>query len=77
MRIRSWGLAIVTTVLTPWIGPHVDQYVPAGWVLWRGGVEDANKSFWIIAAAGAGLVFLVWCTLFHWVAGRVAPGARR
>ncbi len=50
---------------------------PAGWVLWRGGVEDADTSFWIIAAAEVRVVFLVWCTLFRWVAGRVAPGARR
>lgn len=77
MRFHFWWLAIVATVLTPWIGPHVDRYVPAGWVLLRGGVEDADRGFWIIAVAGAGLVFLAWFTLFRWVAGRVFPGARR
>ncbi len=33
MQTHRWWLAIVATLPTPWIGPHIDQYVPVGWVL--------------------------------------------
>jgi uncharacterized membrane protein len=77
MRFRSWLLAIVATALTPWMGPHVDQYVPVGWVLLRGGTEDADRGFWVIAPAVVSVVFLIWFVLLRWLAGSVAPGGRR
>ena len=30
MQSHRWWLAIVATLLTPWIGPHIDKYVPVG-----------------------------------------------
>lgn len=66
--MRPWRLAIVAAVLTPWMGPHVDQYVPVGWVLVRGGAEGADRRFWVVAAAVMGGVFLGWFVLFRWLA---------
>lgn len=64
MQTHRWWLAIVATLLTPWIGPHIDQYVPVGWVLFRAGAEDADRGFWIIAAVALGVIYLVWLVLF-------------
>ena len=68
MQTHRWWLAIVATLLTPWIGPHIDQYVPVGWVLFRAGAEDADRGFWIIAAVSLGVIYLVWLVLFSGLA---------
>lgn len=71
MRLRPWRLAVVAAVLTPWMGPHVDHYVPLGWVLVRGGAEGADRGFWVVAAGVVGVVFLAWFVLFRWLAARL------
>ncbi|MFC5302845.1 hypothetical protein [Azospira restricta] len=76
MQIRRWWLAIVATLLTPWIGPHVDRYVPVGWVLLRAGAEGADRGFWGIAAIGLGGVFLAWLALFSGLAAWLARRRR-
>ncbi len=72
-RALRWLSAATAALLTPWIGPHVDQYVPVGWILFRS-VRDAPGEFWIIAAAACGAICLVWYALFS---GMVAWFRRR
>lgn len=76
MQTHRWWLAIVATLLTPWIGPHVDRYVPVGWVLLRVGAEDADRGFWALAVAGLGVVFLAWLVLFSGLAAWLARRRR-
>ena len=64
MQTHRWWLAIIATLLTPWIGPHIDQYVPVGWVMFQAGTEDADSGFWVIAAAALGVIYLAWLVLF-------------
>jgi hypothetical protein len=64
MQTYRWWLAIIAALLTPWIGPHIDQYVPVGWVLFRAGTEDTDRGFWVIAAVALGVIFLAWLVLF-------------
>lgn len=74
MQSHRWWLASVVTLLTPWIGPHIDQYVPVGWVLFQAGAEEVERSFWIIAAVVLGVIYTVWLVLFSalfaWLARR-------
>ena len=72
---RGW-LAIIATLLTPWIGPHIDQYVPVGWVLFRAGTEDADRGFWIITALALGIIYLMWLVLFSGLAAWLARRRR-
>ena len=59
---------MVATLLTPWIGPHVDRYVPVGWVLLQASTENADRGFWVIAAVAVGVLYLVWFALFSGIA---------
>lgn len=72
MQAHRWWLAIVATLLTPWIGPHIDQYVPVGWVLFQAGAQDADRGFWGIAAVALGVLYLVWLVLFSWLVAWLA-----
>lgn len=74
LQTHRWWLAFVATLLTPWIGPHIDQYVPVGWVLFRAVAEDVDRGFWVIAAVALGVIYLVWLMLFS---GLAAWFARR
>lgn len=74
MQTHRWWLAIVATLLTPWIGPHIDRYVPVGWVLFQANTEGADRGFWVIAAVALGVIYLAWLVLF---AGLAAWLARR
>lgn len=76
MQKRRWRLAMVATLLTPWIGPHIDQYLPVGWVLLRSGAEDADLGFWVIAALGLGVIYLAWLVLFSGLAAWLARRRR-
>lgn len=52
MKRRSFlWLALPGALLTPWIGPHVDQYLPLGLVLVRAPREHPDAGFWLIAGA--------------------------
>lgn len=76
MRTHRWWLAVVATLLTPWIGPHIDQYVPAGQVLFRAGAEDADRGFWVIAAVALGVVYLAWLVFLSGLAAWLARRRR-
>lgn len=72
MQTYRWWLAIVATLLTPWIGPHIDRYVPVGWVLFQAGTEGADSGFWVIAAVALGIIYLAWLALFSGLAAWLA-----
>lgn len=76
MQIHRWWLAIIATLLTPWMGPHIDQYVPVGQVLLRAGTEDADRGFWIIAVSALGVIYLTWLALFSGLAAWLAHRRR-
>lgn len=76
MQTHRWWLAIVATLLTPWIGPHIDQYVPVGRVLFRAGTEDADDGFWVIAAVALAVIYLAWLVLFSGLAAWLARRRR-
>lgn len=68
IRTHRWWVAIVATLLTPWIGPHVDRFVPVGQVLFHAGAENADRGFWVIAAVALGVIYLAWLVLFSGLA---------
>jgi hypothetical protein len=59
-----WLLAFVAALLTPWIGPHMDRYVPIGWVLIQAGSEKPDAGFWILAGAFLLIAYAAWLLLF-------------
>jgi hypothetical protein len=73
--VKRLLLALVATLLTPWLGPHVDQYVPMGWVLIKA-PGNAPGSFWVLAVAACGVVYLVWLGVFTAVAAWLASRRR-
>ncbi len=64
LRTHRWWLAIAATLLTPWIGAHLDRYVALGWVRLNAGTADADRGFWVIAAAAFCVKGLVWFGVF-------------
>lgn len=72
MQTYRWWLAIVATLLTPWIGPHIDQYVPVAQVLLHAGAENADHGFWVVAAVALGAIYLAWLVLFSGLAALLA-----
>lgn len=76
IRTHRWWVAIVATLLTPWIGPHVDRFVPVGQVLFHTGAENADHGFWIIAAVALGVIYLAWLVLFSGLAAWLARHRR-
>ncbi len=76
MQTHRWWLAVVATLLTPWIGPHIDRYVPVGWVLFQADTEDADSGFWVIAAVALGVIYLAWLVLFYGLAAWLARRRR-
>ena len=63
MSTHRWWLALVGALLTPWIGPHLDRYVPVGWVLLRALGEKPDVAFWLIAAVLLAVAYGVWLAL--------------
>lgn len=74
LRTHRWWMSVVATLLTPWVGPHIDRYVPVGRVLLQAGAADADRGFWVIAAVASCVYGLVWFGLFSglavWLARR-------
>ena len=60
MSFHRWWLALVATLLTPWLGPHSDAYVPIGWVLLRAGSESPDMGFWIVAGILLCVAYGLW-----------------
>lgn len=76
IRILRWWLAIVATSLAPWIGPHIDRYVPVGQVLFHAGAENAGHGFQVIAAVALGGIYLAWFVRFSGFAACLARHRR-
>lgn len=68
MQRYRYCLAIIATLLTPWIGPHIDEYVPLVLLVFRASREGADYGFWVIAAATLGVAFLAWLAFFSGIA---------
>jgi hypothetical protein len=64
MNAHRWWLALVATLLTPWIGPHVDGYLPLGWVLAQARSSSAGGGFWAIAGVLLSIAYGAWFALF-------------
>lgn len=76
MRAHRWWLAFVATLLTPWIGPHIDQYVPLGGLLLRVGAGEADSGFWVIAGMVICVIYLAWFGLLSGLAAWLARHRR-
>ncbi len=63
MAMHRWWLALIAVLLTPWVGPHIDGYIPVGWVLIRATSEAPDPGFWVIAGAALALGYLAWLLL--------------
>lgn len=68
MKLHRWWLALVAVLLTPWIGPHIDRYVPIGWVLLQASAETPDLGFWIIAGVLLCIAYVVWFALLSGLA---------
>jgi hypothetical protein len=64
MKAHRWWFALVAALLTPWFGPHVDGYLPLGWVLAQARSNSADAGFWVLAALLLCMVYAVWFALF-------------
>jgi hypothetical protein len=64
LRPHRWWLALVAALLTPWMGPHVDGYLPLGKVLFMARTESADAGFWVIASILITVAYGVWLLLF-------------
>jgi len=60
---HRWWLALAAVLLTPWIGPHVDGYLPIAGVLLRATQEDASLGFWVLAGGFVGVGYVAWFLL--------------
>ena len=76
MQIHRWWLAIVAALLTPWIGPHTDGYLPVGWLLLRASAEAPDTAFWVIAGVLLSLAYLAWLVLLTVIAAWFAHRRR-
>lgn len=74
LRRDRWWLALVAAMVTPWIGPHIDRYVPVGLALFVARESTPDAGFWVIAALLIGAAYLAW---FAVLTGFAAWGARR
>lgn len=68
MKIHRWWLALVAALLTPWIGPHIDRYLPVGWVLLQVSAEKPDAAFWVIAGVSLCVAYAVWLVLLSVIA---------
>ena len=70
MRLRTcrrW-LAAVLALLTPWVGPHISDYLPVGFVLLRIGQGDPDAAFWIVAGVLLAVSYGVWLLILSAIA---------
>lgn len=72
MKIHRWWLALVAALLTPWIGPHIDRYLPVSWVLLQASTEAPDVGFWVIAGVLLGVAYAVWLALLSVIAALLA-----
>ena len=72
MRLHRWWLALVAALLTPWVGPHMDGYLPVGWVVLRARSESPDAAFWVICALLLSFGYLLWLALLSGIAAWTA-----
>jgi hypothetical protein len=68
LRFHRWWLSLAGALLTPWIGPHVDRYLPLGKLLFQARGESADAGFWILAAGLVAVAYGFWFGLLSVVA---------
>ena len=76
MQIHRWWLALVAALLTPWIGPHIDRYLPVGWLLLQASAEAPDAGFWVIAGVLLCLAYVAWLVFLSGVAAWFAHRRR-
>lgn len=77
--VHRWWLALLATLLTPWVGPHVDGYLPLGLVLLRALRESPDAGFWVLAGILLAVDFALWFAVLSgliWWSRRRKPGDR-
>lgn len=67
-RTHRWWLAAVAALLTPWIGPHISDYIPVGWALIGAGSARPDAAFWVIAAVLLTVGYFAWLLVFSAIA---------
>ena len=75
MKKHRWWLALAAALLTPWIGPHLDGYLPLGWVLLQARSNSPDAGFWAIAGVLLCVAYGAWfglLSLAAWLARRRA-----
>lgn len=72
MKTHRWWLALIAALLTPWIGPHVDHYLPIGWVLIQVRADAPDLAFWVISGVLFCVAYIVWLGLFSAFAALIA-----
>jgi len=71
--MHRWWIALIAALLTPWVGPHLDRYVPVGWILIRAFAEAPDAGFWVLAGGLLALAYVAWVALltgFAWLLHR-------
>ena len=68
LRTHRWWLSAIAALLTPWIGPHISDYIPVGWALIRAGSASPDAAFWIIAGVLFTLGYAAWLLVFTAIA---------
>ena len=58
-----WWIAAILTLLSPWPGPHVDGYLPLGWVLVRAAQDLPDAFFWALASGLLLVVYGLWLAI--------------
>jgi hypothetical protein len=65
---HRWWLALPAALLTPWIGPHIDRYLPLGGLLLEARKGGTDLGFWILAAGLLVIAYLVWLLILSAIA---------
>ena len=68
MKLHRWWLALVAALLTPWIGPHIDRYLPVGLLLLQVGADEPDVGFWVIAGVLLCVAYVAWLVVLSIIA---------
>jgi hypothetical protein len=74
--MHRWWLALLAALLTPWVGPHIDGYLPVGMVLLRAAREAPDAGFWVLAGVLLAVDYALWLFLLSglvWLSRRRKP----
>jgi arginine exporter protein ArgO len=82
--MHRWWLALLAALLTPWLGPHIDGYLPVGMVLLRATRDAPDAGFWVLAGVLLAVEYALWFALLsgliwlsRWRNRRNPPDAQR